>query len=303
MKKRNIYIYTLIIILLVSPLIGCKAEEQTKSKSEKVSVPPTLEQIQELSDEIVKTTMIKDWAESLKKTNELQSLWNDLYPDLQKQGVPNDEVKAFVDDLDILTDYLISKSINIPQKSANEENKDENKENDKNKEEKQGEEEKQSKSSEDQNSFEGEKNDPKKVLEEIDPIISAIEEDLIIINSSIEVTKHIPKFMLLFDSPIPPNMFKLKYLTRHLNVASKLGNWDVSSNDFQNLSDSWESVKSETSEIDTDSKIQLNQCINELKDIITSKNSSLTGIKSNIIIENIENVIKKLEEKEKEKEK
>lgn len=338
MKRRKKIIIIILILCII--ITGCKDKEsEEKEKSDAQSVPSALEQVQQQSDEIVQLTMAKDWAGSLDKVKELQSKWNDLYPDIQKQGAKQEDVDAFVSALNTLTDQLITKTLNLPQKPPEEEKKDEQKsEQGQEQESEQGsegenkEEESQEKESESQDTQEKEsqgqeseesqdqesgvqekeqgadsqdkeeeKKDPEKVLKEIDPIINASEEDLVIINSSVEVTRHIPKFMSLFESPVPPDVFKLKYLVRHLYVASKLGDWDTVSADFKSVTETWESVQPKALETDPDLKAKLSQSINELEDVINSENANLTGVKCNFIIEQIESLTKTIKEKEEEK--
>lgn len=345
-KLKKIYII-FIILLLGIIITGCSDKgSEEEDKSETQSVPSALEQVQQQSDEIVTSTMEKDWAGSLEKAKELQSTWNELYPDIQKQGVKQEDVDAFVASLNTLTDHLISQTLNLSQKSAEEEKKDEqtpgqeqeqkseqasegeNKEEESGEKESQGQEQEQKseQASEEENkeenkeekseeqdsqeqaqstesqSAEQEKKDPKTILSEIDPIISASEEDLVIINSSVEVTKFVPKFMSLFETPVPPNIFKLKYLVYHLHVASKLGDWDIVSADFKSVTETWESVQSKVLETGADLKTQLAQSINELEDVINSENANLTGVKCNFIIEQIKSLTEKIKEKEAKKE-
>lgn len=331
MKRRKIIIIILVLCIII---IGCKDKEK-EEESESQSAPSALEQVQQQSDEIVTLTMAKDWAGSLEKAKELQSTWNELYPDIQKQGVKQEDVDAFVAGLNTLTDNLISKTLNLPQKPAEEEEKDEqspDQEQDSeqaSEEEKSGEQESQGQERNSEKASEGEdkeekseeqesggqdqeqgtesqgdeeeKKDPKKILDEIDPLLSASEGDLVIINSALEVTKHIPKLMSLFESPIPPDVFKLKYLVRHLYVASKLGDWDTVSSDFNSVKETWESVQPKALETGQNLEIQLAQSINELEDVINSENANLTGVKCNFIIEQIENLAKTIKEKEEEK--
>lgn len=329
-RRRKIIIIILIVCIIIT---GCKDKEK-ENESESQSVPSALEQVQQQSDEIVTLTMAKDWAGSLEKAKELQSTWNELYPDIQKQGAQQEDVDAFVAGLNTLTDNLILKTLNLPQKTAGEEKKDEGSTDQGQDSEQASEEEKsgeqqspgqeqtqgeesqgveEEKSKEQQSpgqeqeqgaesqGDEEEKKNPKEILDEIDPLISASEEDLAIINSALEVTKYIPNLMSLFESPTPPDIFKLKYLVRHLHVASKLEDWDTASADLKSVKETWESVQPKVLETDEDLKTQLDQSINELEDVISSENANITGVKCNFIIEQIESLTKTIKEKEEEK--
>ncbi len=328
--KKNRYIGIMLIIFLCLAM-GCnndKKEEDKKSENEDQKAPNSLEQLQQLSDEIVTSTLGSDWPGSLGKVKELQSTWNELYPDIQKKGIKKSEVDAFVSDLNILTDYLISKTLKLPpeaaskgQKSQEEGQKQEpsqGSESEQGGQEQGGQEQGgqeqggQEQGGQEQGGQEGgqeqdqsseEKKDPKKVLDEINPIISVAKEDLIIINASVEVTKHIPEFMSLYTSETPPDLYKLQYLIRHLDVAAKLESWDIVSEDFTSIEETWDAVKTKVMETDEDMKIKLEQSIGELKDVVHSKRINLIGVKSKLTLDNIESVIKKLKEKEKEKNK
>lgn len=339
--KKKIYLYMMIVIFMFAFMFGCtKKDEENKSEDESQDVPPTLEQMQQLADEVVLTTMAQNWASSLDKAKEFQTSWNDLYPDLQKKGVKKEDVDAFVQDLNTLTDLLISKNLTSPQPAKPEgtgmqgqeeqqtqsketeqksedskegenkegENKEggddqggEQKEDEKKQEEQsqQGQEDK--KQEEDISSIEDENKDPKKILQKIDPMISIDQENLDIINASVEVTKYIPEFMTLFKSTVPPNIYKLKYFVRHLNIASRQQNWEAVNNGISSFTQTWESVESTATEADEDLRITLNQNIEELKSVVESKKVNLIGVKSNVLIENLDNLIKKIEDKEKEK--
>ena len=341
-NKKKIYIFILLFFLCFITGCNSKEEEEKESGSENQKPPYALEKVQQLSDEIVNSTMGQDWPGSLDKVKELQTNWNELYPDLQKKGVAKDDVDAFVSDLNTLTDILISKTMNVPQTQQDQGQKDEQQKqepgqnggsgSDQEQQEREGsnsqgqeeqgeeeqngqDEEKQKEQGEEKNeqgeekeqeqgdSKEGEKKDPQMILEDINPIISVAETDLQIINASVEVTKHIPEFMDLFKSEVPSELYKLKYFIRHLNVSAKLKNWEAVSSDVEEFEDTWNSVKSKVMETDEDMKIKLEQNFNELKDVVNSQNANLTGVKSRLTIENIESVIKNFKEKEKNKEK
>ncbi len=365
--KNKKYIYIFILLLFLYFIIGCKGkeEEEKESGSESQKPPNALEQVQQLSDEIVTSTMGQDWPGSLDKVRELQTKWNELYPDLQKKGVGKEEVDAFVSDMNTLMDALISKTLNLPQKppegqvQQNQSKEEEPQKQEQGQEGQQeqgqqsqdGEQEQQDQGSEQEQQDQGSEQeqqdqggeqeqqdqggeqeqqdqggeqeqqdqatqeeqgdsdteekdkDPKTVLEKMNPIISVAEADLQIINASVEVTKHIPEFMDLFKSEVPSELYKLKYLIRHLNVFAKLKDWEVVSAGLESVEETWNSVKSTVMETDEDMKIKLEQNITELKDVIDSKNANLTGVKSKLTIENIESVIKSIKEKEKSKEK
>lgn len=316
-KKINIYI--LILLLFSIFFFGCKGKEEKKSEDKSQEMPPLLEQVQEMTDDVVKAAISKDWSKSLDKVKNLQNKWNDLYPNLKKQGVPQDDVDNFVKDLNVLIDYLITKTMNLPKSSSGGEQKSDTgqqqteqqpPEQEKQQQqaqgggkEGQGGTQESSDSQGSQKSSPMEEKKPEEILKEIDPIIKDSQEDLTIINASIEITKYMPKFMQLFKSNVPPDLFKLKYYIRHLDVASKMIKWDVAAMDMENISQTWDSVLPTAIQIDPDMKVQLDQSIKELKDVVASKNSNLTGIKTKVIMDDLEGLVKSIKQKAEEEKK
>ncbi|MFZ7120501.1 MAG: hypothetical protein ACOWWH_06085 [Eubacteriaceae bacterium] len=302
---KKIYLVLVICILISTTMMGCNSnkEEDDENKSESKVMPSSLEQIQQLSDEIITATMTKEWAVGLDKSRELQKTWNVLYPELQKNGVAKENVDGFVEDINLLTDYLMVQTLKLPESKASNESQGDSTEQD-NKEEddssKEQEESSNTENSETKSSDEEklEESDPKKILGKIDPINSATKEELIIINSAVEVTKYLPRFMSLFESPVPTGIFKIKYYAHHLNISTKMEKWDFVSEDISSIIEIWNSLKMTESELDEEAKVQLTQNIKELKDVVDSKNSNLIGMKSTIIIEYIEELIKNINEKQ-----
>jgi len=329
MKNRYL-IYFVIMVIFVSVFsVSCKKKEEPK-KEEDRKPPQSLEQVQELTEEIVKKTVEKDWLLSTEKTKELHMKWNEFYPDAQKKGLPKEKADEFNRDLNRLTDLLISKSLSLAKQkpegmkeeegkekgskeegSKEEESKEDNKEDNKEENgEDKGKEQKQddSKESKDKDAKDEEENkdkeDPKKVLEKAVPLVTANAKDLIIINASIELTKHIPIFMSLFESEVPPNVMKLKYLVRHIDVSSKLQKWDIAAVDIKEALETWVYIQPKVIEVKDTLAIQVQQSLTELVEVVELKDSTLTTIKSDVVIKNIEKIVdefKKKAEQEEEK--
>jgi len=328
--KRFYSILLVVILIFTVMLTGCKSgKEEKKSKAEKP--PSSLEELQKLTDEVLVSTMKKDWSGSLSKTKEVQSKWNELYPDLQKKGVSKDDVDNFVKDLNTLSDSLIVKTLAIPKTKTEETKSEESKSEESKSEEGKSEESKseegkseESKSEESSKESTGspksgeeskkanaqvqvsmeeegsqEKNqDPAKALEEVDPLLEINSEEMVIVNGSIELLKHIPKFTGLFAGKVPSDILMLKYLLYHVNVVSKEGNWNETNKTMVNIEEVWKSVEPKASETDESLKTQIAQSIKELKGVVDEKNQTLIGMKSNSTIEILEKLVKAFKEKE-----
>lgn len=311
--KNKYLIYFVIILIFSSICLGACKEKEEPKKEEDRKPPQSLEQVQELTEEIVNKTIEKDWAASTEKTKELHSKWNEFYPDAQKKGLPKEKTDEFNEDLNRLTELLISKSLSIPKqpddKKKEEEDKGQKKEagKEQSKEgsEEQGKEQEQkqedSKESkdkeEDKKDKEEDKKDPKEAVGKVVPLVTASVQDLIIINSSIEVTRHIPIFMSLFESEVPPDVMKLKYLVRHIDVSSKLQEWEIVSQDIEKVLETWVYIQPKIIEVKDTLAIQIQQSLTELVQVIELKDSTLISIKSDVIIKNIEKVVEEFKKK------
>lgn len=319
MKKLYSMLLTIILIFAVI-LTGCKSNKEEK-KSEGEKPPSSLEELQKLTDEVLEAAMKKDWSGSLGKTKEVQTKWNELYPELQKKGVSKDDVDNFVKDLNTLSDSLITKTMTIPkteEKTKSEDSKSEDsqsegsnsQESGDSQESKPGEvsqdksksgESKQA-STEPQISLEDkssqEKNkDPQKTLEEVDPLLEINGEELVIVSNSVELLKHIPKFTGLFGGKIPSDVLKLKYLLYHVNISAKKEDWEAANKTMTSIEEVWKSIEPKVAEVEESLKPQIAQSIKELKEVIEEKNKALSGMKSNVSIDNVEKLVKAIKDK------
>ncbi|MPW26819.1 hypothetical protein GC105_13610 [Alkalibaculum sp. M08DMB] len=287
---KRLYIYLFIIVLLFTTItMGCNRKEEEK-KAENEKPPSTMKEFQKLTDQVVESTMEKKWADSLTKTKEIQSKWNELYPDLQKKGISKDNVDSFVKDLNVLSDALIAKTLELPAVEIQEESKPPVDE------QQSGEEESQQTSAQ-QSSDENEKKeqDPEKALLEVDPMLGITQQELVVVDASVELLKHIPNFILLFDAPVPAPVYQLKYLVYNTNLTSKKGNWNETDKTMKEINETWSTVETKALEANEDAKTQIDQSIKELEIVIKQRNERLVGLKSNVTIEVIEKLIEAFE--------
>lgn len=303
-------------------LCACQKEkEEEEMEKENSRLPQTLEQVEELSEEIVNSTMKKDWAKSTQKVKELHSKWNEFYPEAQKKGLSKDKTDAFNADLNQLTGLLITKTLSITGKDFAEdyikqqENQDtqddqtQNQESQDNQEHTNSEDQKHNEQqnsgenpaerndeNQDKNSKEKEM-DPREVIIETAPLALANEDELIIVNASIQVTKHVPVFMSLFEGKIPPDALKLKYLIRHIDISSQLQKWDLASEDMSEALETWIYVQPKVIELKDTLGIQIQQGLTELAEVVSLKDPTLIHIKSSIVIKNLEDTIDEFKNK------
>ncbi|WP_303861226.1 hypothetical protein [Alkalibaculum bacchi] len=326
MKKRVFSV--LIIFILSCILVGCFGkEEATKTKnSEKDKPPNQLKELQSEIDEVVKNTMKKDWTASLTKTKDIQTTWNELYPDLQEKGIAQESVDGFVEDLNTLSNSLIDMTLKLPkeeqQQGGNQEQDSQGQttpqggdqgEGGANKEQTQ---QTNSQSSDQADGGEGKQEDsgahgeqegaqqqdqinkdPQKALEKVDPTVELNKEELNIVRNSAELQKHMNKFISLFNVQAPGDLYQLKYLLHDINISSKEINWEKVNSSMKSTLNLWSSIEPKALEADKNLNLQLKQSINEVEDVAREKNEKLIGMKTKISLELIEKLIKAFEEK------
>ncbi|RBP70172.1 hypothetical protein DES36_101229 [Alkalibaculum bacchi] len=331
MKKR--IISALIIFALSCIMVGCFGEkEATKSKnSEKDKPPNELKELQNEIDEVVKNTMKKDWTASLTKTKDIQTTWNELYPDLQEKGIAQESVDGFVDDLNTLSNSLIDMTLKLPkekqQQGGNQEQGSQQQTTQQGGGQGEGgqggggtnQEQSQKASSQPSNQSGGGQSeqqgggeqggqggsqqqdqinkDPQKALEKVDPTVDLNKEELSIVRNSIELQKHMNKFVSLFNVQAPGDLYQLKYLLHDINISSKEINWEKVNSSMKSTLNLWGSIEPKALEADKNLNLQLKQSINEVEDVVREKNEKLIGMKTKTSLELIEKLIKSFEEK------
>ena len=332
--KKRLRIHIIIICILCFIIVGCSGgKEETKSKGNQETKPPnTLDELQIKIDEVIQNTMKKDWTNSLTQTNEIQKIWNELYPELQGKGIAQENVDDFVGDLNTLSDSLIEQTLKMPKKEKKEGTSQED-----SKQQQaspsgtggqqqgggQGQEGGQGESqqvngalSENQTGGQGDQvgghgdqagneeqqneeinQDPKKALEEVDPTVELKQEELKIVRNAVELQKHINKFASLFSGKTPPDIYQLKYLIYDINISSKEGNWEKANTSMKNTQNLWSSMESQVEEKDKKLKLQLKQSINEIEDVLKENKNYIVGMKVKSTLELIEKLKTTFEEK------
>ena len=254
--------------------------------------------------------MKKDWPTSLSKVKDLQSKWNELYADLQKKGIAEGNVDSFIKDINKLSDALISKTMTMPkteetktqqgqqvqqgQQQGGQQQGDQQQGDQQQGNQQQGGQQQQVQ----QQQTEIQPSESQKILDEVDPTLSANEEELSIINDSIEVMSNLPAFMGLYGGAVPADIYKLKYYVYHISITSKMGNWDEAKASIDKLMETWDNLEMKIAKIDEEQAVQIKQSLKEINTVVEEKNTKLIGLKSNNAIEYIEAVIKTFEEQE-----
>lgn len=330
MKKR---VFSVLIIFILSCMVaGCfRQEEATKSKNDTKDKPPSeLEELQDEIDQVVENTTKKDWTTSLTKTKDIQTTWNELYPELQGRGIAQESVDGFVKDLNTLSNSLIDKTLKLPK----EEEKGGNQEQGSQEQSTQGgggqsggqgggtggqgQGQAQQANSQavsqnsqgqgeqggggenmEQGASEEEKinKNPQKALEKVDPTVELNSEELNIVRNSIELQKHMNKFVSLFSVQAPADLYQLKYLLHDINISSKEENWVKVSSSMKSTLNLWSSIEPKALERDKNLNLQLKQSINEIEDVVKQKNAKLIGMKAKTSLELVEKLMSAFEEK------
>ncbi len=330
MRKRVFSV--LIIFVFCCILVGCTGEEEaSKSKnSEKDKPPNELKELESQIDEVIENTMKKDWTASLRKTKEIQTTWNELYPDLQGKGIAQESVDGFVEDLNTLSHSLIEMTLKLPkedkkqggdqQQDSQEQTQQEGGGQAQSQDQGQGQSQQASGQSSAQSGGESEQQesgsqeqqqggggqeqeedeinkDPQKVLEEVDPTVELNNEELNIVRNSIELEKHMNKFVGLFSRQTPADLYQLKYLIHDVNISSKEMNWAKANSSMKSILNLWSSIEPKASETDKNLNLQLKQSINEIEDVVKEKKEKLIGMKAKTSIELIGKLMNAFEEK------
>lgn len=319
MKKRYIF-HILLLLLSLTLLIGCqKSKEKSSSDSSSDnSPPPALEDLQELSEEILSTLSKKDWSAGVDQIKSIHSKWNAFFADAQKKGMTAEKADEFNKDLNSLTTLVISKAMEDSKDKTALEYKKTALELEKAVSQK-GDEKQESSGSQSggnsggnsgggssgQQSGSGQggnsemsKEDlklPEEILPDSYPLMTATPSELEIAHAAVKVTKHIPYMTELFKAKLPPEVLILKYHIRNIKISSKQAKWDDITTDLEKIDEVWPRLQSKIIEKKDTLAIQFNQSIVELKEVIEQKNSTLTTIKCDIALENIKKMSETLE--------
>jgi hypothetical protein len=294
-KMRYNYKWTLYMILLLfslfAPLTACQKQEEKSSKAEEKEKPPAaLNELEELSEDLVKTLSEKNWSEAVKQTKSLHTKWNEFYPHSQKKGLPPEKAAAFNKDLNILTNLVIAKSMEKAKDDIETKYKLEVQK------------QKVLKEGQSSNTEKGKSSDtlkdvklPEEVLPDTFPILTATPDDLKIVHAGIEVTKHIPFFMQQFEKKDLTPILQLKYYVRDIKISSKQKNWSRVLENVKKLNQIWPVIQPKVIEKKEPLAIQFNQSLTELKEVTAQKDPTLTTIKCDIALENIKKITEQFE--------
>lgn len=305
------------LIIVLFSINGCKDKEKGGTKSQGQKPPSVLQELNRLTEEVVKETMKKDWSASLETTKQIQEKWSELYPELQQKGISSAVVDNFVKDFNDLSDTLIAKTLTLPRKEEeNQEMKEKEKsqssqgqsqdsknesggDNSKNsvKSASSSQDSTQSKDGTQQGEEEGKEKskDPQKSLEEIDPLFDMASDELIIVDNAVELLRHIPNFSSVFDQKVPSDVLRLKYLVYHVNVVSRQAKWLEAEDTITDINSVWDSVEARVLEVDENLKMQISQSLKEVGQVVSLHNQTLVGVKSNSTIEVLKKLVEKME--------
>ena len=100
----------------------------------------------------------------------------------------------------------------------------------------------------------------------------------------------------LFQTNNPPQADMLKYYTRKTLLFVEAEDWTSAQEMIGNITQQWDKVKTMLGEKNAGLTTQMDYAIKDLSDSIDKENKEVTKIKIGIIMDNIEKVIKEIEE-------
>ncbi|WP_058485037.1 hypothetical protein [Defluviitalea phaphyphila] len=314
MKRKYLFYILLCLILIIFVLAACDVSEKNleseSDSTENNSPPSSLEDLQQLSEDMLTYINNKDWSMSAKQIKSIHSKWNDFFVEAQKKGISSEKVDNFNKDLNTLTSLIISKAmedskakIDLQYKKTTLElekymSKEESNEEGNNKEQSGESSENSSNTSSNnsssQNSSSSSEKDvkeeitlPEEILPDSYPLMTSTSEELEIAHAAVKLTSHIPYMVELFKSEFPSDILTLKYLLRNIKISSKQNKWDEVEKSLNEINEIWPTFQSKIMEEKDSLAIKFNQSIIELEDVIKQEDSTLTTIKCDIALENI----------------
>ncbi len=285
MKKYTLKVLSMIIILLVcfSGSVGCQSKQPKPVPKEpgEDKPPQAVEELETLSEDLLKSVSKKEWSESTDQIKSIHSQWNKFFAAGQKAGLPPEVAKSFTQDLNTLTTLVVNKAMEESKKEIELEHEKT---------------EVQLQIQMDQGKNSGDDAGgqepsppklPKEVLPDHYPVLTSSLSELQVSEAVVELTKHIPSFIGLYKSELPPEVLKSKYYIRSIKISAKQKNWEKASIQLNKLKETWTGLQPKIIKKKEDMAVQFNQSIVELEEVTMQKNPTLATVKSDIALENI----------------
>ncbi|NLJ88469.1 MAG: hypothetical protein GX327_06800 [Epulopiscium sp.] len=292
--KKKFLLYLLILICTILMVSCQRSQEKTNKDSDKEhNSSDAFEEIESISEELLLSISKKEWDTSAEQVKSLHSKWNSFFSEAYKKGISAEKAEEFNNDLNELTNLIISKAMEENKKKADLELKKDTLKLEQQLQKSSSQEQNTSSSQEKSSSKEEKKEEltlPEENLPDNYPLLTASPSELKIAHAAVKITKHLPYMSDLFKLKVPSEVLTLKYLIRDIKISSKLGLWDLVNNDLKEIEEIWPRLQGEIVEKKEPLSIQFNQILIELKDVINQKDSTLTTIKSDIALENIKSM-------------
>lgn len=101
---------------------------------------------------------------------------------------------------------------------------------------------------------------------------------------------HYPPFFNLYKHYAPPEIKKLKFLTRQIILDSQIQNWHDVDRLLVDVKTTWLTAKSRMENADMVLNEKIDYAIDDLTDVANQKKSSLVRLKGDILLQNLEQV-------------
>ncbi|NMA82759.1 MAG: hypothetical protein GX962_02720 [Epulopiscium sp.] len=323
--KNTCYLLTILFLATAFLLsTGCEKKKDPKSSDQKTEKPVSLNELMQLSEELITMTDQKRWNEASEKLKTMHTKWNQFYSQGQKLGITSDQASAFGQDLNQVTHLIINKSMEEMKKNIAleyekaqiklEMQKNMSSSSQKGQQQESGQSGTQGGGGGSMGGTQGNSSGgsnggsassqteggssnsaqaitielPEEVLRKYEAALHPSSNDLQISDSIIQLSKHIPHFLSLYEEGIASSVLRLKYYVRDIKISGLQNDWARSEEDLKKLKEIWSLVQSSIMKDKEEVMLQFAQSIVDIEEMIKEKDAQLLSLKSDIALDNIE---------------
>ena len=117
--KKKFLLYLLILICTILMVSCQRSQEKTNKDSDKEhNSSDAFEEIESISEELLLSISKKEWDTSAEQVKSLHSKWNSFFSEAYKKGISAEKAEEFNNDLNELTNLIISKAMEENKKKA-----------------------------------------------------------------------------------------------------------------------------------------------------------------------------------------
>lgn len=319
---KNIYLLSIVLSIIFVVFLfftGCQKtkNDESKKNSKNDKKPPALTELMQLSEDIVTMTQEKRWNEASEKIKTMHTKWNQFYPYGQKSGLSSEHAQEFRTDLNKVTNLIMNKAmeetkknaqweyqkaqikLNIQEQQSPSSQKDQKKGSDSSNASDSGSEEEKSNNDSQKKGDDKTSNEeqtpkielPQEVAEKYNAILHTSSDDLLISHAAIQLTKHIPNFLSLYEEDISPSVLRLKYYVRDIKTTGTQENWDLAEKNIEKIKELWSLIQPHVIKQKEELSLQFTQSIADLEEIILEENAQLIALKCDIVLANIDKMM------------